>query len=418
MKKANSAQNGIRRPKKGSRVSVGAAVLFVIAVILILSCTFAALHVILYKPSVDSGDPSKILPPPDTLDDSGNTPPVTQTPATENDKIVRKRDFYTFLVLGRDNVGDLTDVFMLISFNVLDKQIYIMQFPRDTYIEVDGDVHKINSVYKTLYRRAQYANSSDPQDEGMRALCSVLETNINVHIDNYALFNLEGFRNIIDIIGGVSMYVPYDMYYNDPDQDLYIDIRKGQQTLDGEKAEAFVRYRSGYATADIGRGDAQKMFISALAQQVRTNLNIKTATQMVSAILQNVKTSLSVSDMIYFVKEFFSVDMNNFAFVTFPGTAARSNSDGTGAWFYIMHRADMLSLLNRCFNIYSTDISDAAFDRSCAFTCEEKPHIQELYNTPASDNLDDYIHSASGINENGIAIPLLKAPFFLRIVSL
>ena len=66
----------------------------------------------------------------------------------------------------------------------------------------------------------------------------------------------------MDRIGGVDMYVAYDMYYSDPEQNLYINIKQGQQTLMGKDAEGFVRYRSGYIMADIARGDAQKMFIS------------------------------------------------------------------------------------------------------------------------------------------------------------
>ena len=71
-------------------------------------------------------------------------------------------------------------------------------------------------------------------------------------IDRYAITTFEGFEQAIDAIGGVEMDVPYDLQYSDPYQDLEIDIKAGERVLDGEHALQFVRFRSGYATGDIG----------------------------------------------------------------------------------------------------------------------------------------------------------------------
>ena len=54
---------------------------------------------------------------------------------------------------------------------------------------------------------------------------------------------INGFRNIIDAIGGVEFDVPIRMFYNDPEQNLHIDLQKGKQLLNGKKAEMLVRFR-------------------------------------------------------------------------------------------------------------------------------------------------------------------------------
>jgi anionic cell wall polymer biosynthesis LytR-Cps2A-Psr (LCP) family protein len=101
-------------------------------------------------------------------------------------------------------------------------------------------------------------------------------------------------------MGGVDMYVPIDMKYTDVDQNLYIDLRAGQQHLNGEQALMFLRFRSAYPDADLGRISAQQEFLKAafsqlgavnvpsvavtVQREVNTNMNITTALGYVARI--------------------------------------------------------------------------------------------------------------------------------------
>ena len=67
---------------------------------------------------------------------------------------------------------------------------------------------------------------------------------LEIPVNYYARINLEGFRNIIDILGGVEFNVPFDMLYDDPAQNLHISLEKGLQILDGVKAEQLVRFNA------------------------------------------------------------------------------------------------------------------------------------------------------------------------------
>ncbi len=373
----------------------------------VIILSFAVLFILLYKPSLGIDNPPETVienEPAFIIDNENIIPPVT---SEDNLNSPRKKDFYTFLIIGRDNVGLNTDIIILLSFDIQNGAINILQIPRDTYMEIDSTPFKINAAYAVMHNRAYNKKENDVDDAAIRSFISLLEKNLCVEIDYYALCNLSGFRSIIDIIGGVKMDVPYNLYYNDPDQNLYINIKKGPQTLNGNKAEQFIRYRSGYIEGDIGRINAQKLFISALIQQLKTNIKINMLTSIAEEIINNVKTSLSLADIIYFAKEFYLIDNADIHFITFPGTSARSEIT-TGVWYYIMHRADLIVLLNTYFNVNKADITDTQFDKILVFTNQKQSHINDIYNTEISDDLNLLIQSAEQINNEGLDISFIK----------
>lgn len=72
-----------------------------------------------------------------------------------------------------------------------------------------------------------------------------------VGIDRYVRINVLGVEKLIDALGGVKVYVPQDMKYQDDSQHLYINLKKGEQHLNGAQAVQFLRFRYD-AYGDIG----------------------------------------------------------------------------------------------------------------------------------------------------------------------
>lgn len=392
-------------PKRGGRgMKVWQVVLLAIVSAVVVVASFTALFLIFYKPNIGIGEPS---PPPAPIVDGEVTtatdaalPPVT---AESEDGPTRRKDFYTFLVLGRDTVGLNTDIIMLVSFDIPNGDISVMQIPRDTYVEVYETARKINSLYQIMHSVAYENGVSDTEDRGMRDMIKVLQSNMGIVIDNYALINLRGFRNIVDLIGGVTMDVPYDMYYDDPDQDLHINIKAGHQTLNGEKSEQFIRFRSGYVQGDIGRISAQKLFMTAMIEQVKSSFNLNTALGMISQVFDNLKTSMSTADLIAFAREFYFIEDLNINYVTFPGSDVY-----TSASYYVMKKADLLTLLNLYFNVYTEDISSERFDPALIFDQQKTKAIHEIYTAaPVADVVAEYVTNAKTVADEGIYIPLM-----------
>ena len=322
----------------------------------------------------------------------------TQPPEDEKDEM------FNFLILGRDRVALNTDVIMLMNYNVTTKKISIMQIPRDTYILIDKMGYKLNGVYGRYYNEGISNKEKDPEDYGINKLKSLLEQNLCVKIHYYAMVNLNGFRNIVDILDGVEVDIPADMYYVDKDQGLTISLKKGKQTLNGEKAEMFVRYRSGWVQADIGRMDAQKIFMSALLKKVKNSINATNVVKLTNEVFKNVKTDVDLSDMAYFGKNLLDVDMEKMTFMSAPGAAPTPPANC--GWYFVINRKGTLNLINEHFNIYNFEITDSIFDANKIFSGNKyATYLTPYYNAEPENVTGGNQQSAEDINQGGITIP-------------
>lgn len=299
----------------------------------------------------------KILFKPDHVDQSNSFNTVdADDEIEENYNVVLSEDVFNFLIVGHDRAAKLTDVAMLVNFNVADSTVRIMQIPRDTYVNYDNYwYHKINGVYRYNLEK----ENDNTELDGIAGYAGFLEKNLCVKIHYYAIMDLDQFVNIVDALGGVEIDVPCDMKYHDPNQDLVINLKKGKQVLNGAQSEQFVRYRSTFAQGDIGRVNMQKVFLSALFKTVQENVNITNLGNLCNIVIDNLTTNMSTTDMIYFANIAFKINLKNVVMMTLPGQAA-SGSDGLS--YYNMNRKATLEYVNRYFNIYDTPITDEIFD--------------------------------------------------------
>lgn len=335
------------------------------------------------------------------------TPPGADTaPQPEMSGPARQEGVYNFLFVGKDHVALNTDVMMIVSYDVEHDSLSALQIPRDTFLLYRENYRRVNALLALFYTDAYENGSEDPYRDAMLSLRALLEDSLAVKIDYYALVDLNGFGAIIDAIGGVPMNVPYRMDYDDPDQDLHIHLKEGEQILDGEQAQMFVRFRSGYVQGDIGRVQAQKIFLSALLKQIKNGLTITTVPRVVSAGCSNlITTNLSLAESGFFVKELLSVDLSKTALMTLPGWDARANVD-SGAWFYILARADTFSLVNMYFNVYEEPVPESKFDPHRLFTTDAA-HINGIYSAEAGTYPAE-IYYADSVNQSPPSIPLLN----------
>lgn len=313
---------------------------------------------------------------------------------------------YNILVVGHDRAASLADVIMLVNCDTANGDVTVMQIPRDTCVE-NFTTNKINAAFSTYYNAAlkEYRNddSVDPYKIAAEDFASLLEQNLCIQIHHTAVLNLDGLVNIVDALGGVELYVPQTMVYSDPEQDLYINIQEGYQTLNGAQAECFVRYRSGYVQADLGRVNAQKIFLTALLQKVKSSFTITntgTLTKVAEEVFKNLHTDLKVSDILFYAKFLLQVDLENVNMLTIPGNAAY---DSRGHSYYVINRVATLATINQYYNIYDTEITDGIFDRSTIF-CLDDYLLEPYYYADAETTLDG-TYNAQDVNDNSIYIP-------------
>ncbi len=332
----------MRRP---GNIAANAAVIAA-AVIVLAAAVFLTVKLIGYRPPTG--------PDVQTGEATGGTGETLSAPVTGSPDPLPEGGKYNILCLGRDPTSGLCDTVILLNI-APDGGMTAMQIPRDTYVRVNGEGRKLNSAFSLL----------GAFGEGSAA--ALLAEALCVRIDFTVEISTEAFRAAVDALGGVEIDVPRDMDYDDPYQDLHIHLKAGKQLLDGKHAEDFVRFRSGYANGDLGRLDAQKIFLGALARKVREELTLEAASEIINGVLPLVRTDMNAADALFFAKRILLGGSRGTVMLTAPGRALYSEKYSLS--FYVLGREATLCAINSGFNVYPSDISDTAFDRGEIF-CE------------------------------------------------
>lgn len=245
-----------------------------------------------------------------------------------------------FLCAGFDQTESLTDVLMVVAFFKEEKKIKILSIPRDTYIGPEIITGKINAVYG-------HATSPYPDKKDIRNLVSYINTNVGLPIDYYITIDLKGLRNVVDAIGGVPIYIENNMYDSAGD---WLVFKKGAHVLDGQEAEYFVRFRHGYNSGDLGRVDAQKVFLAAFMKKLQGMGKSKMLTLVTGEMMDYIKTDLTVSEMMYYAGAIVDVDLANVETYVVPGKTFTSKYKGSyNLSCYAINKDALVQMLNASF---------------------------------------------------------------------
>lgn len=228
---------------------------------------------------------------------------------------------YNILVMGIDvqqaEANSRSDTMILVSIDKKSQDIAMVWIPRDTRVEVGKDRYaKINSI-----------NYLDGPEAAARAVSDLLDLKVNYYVTT----DFGGFVKIIDILGGVHIDVPADMYHYDPDPVLAIQLSKGPQVLNGQDALRFVRYRD-RPTADIGRTGRQQQFIKALAEEMFSTKTILKLPQLVPEIIKHVHTNIPMKDMLYLADVAREFEQGKIITQTLPGYPYTEPRTGASYW--------------------------------------------------------------------------------------
>lgn len=223
--------------------------------------------------------------------------------STEESKvnISEKKKIVSALVCGVND--NLTDTIIYVRYNSQTGKIAMMSIPRDTYVNNDYCIgHKINSIYR--------GKNAVP-------LVEQVEKILDVKIDYYLFFGTDMLHEMVDAIGGIEIDVAMRMKYDDPTQNLHIDLYPGLQVLDGKKAEQYVRFRSnndytvGYAMGDIDRTKVQQDFIKKFIKSALSVSNISKAPQLIDIASKNTNTNVTVREALKYVGDLSKIDFDN-----------------------------------------------------------------------------------------------------------
>lgn len=193
------------------------------------------------------------------------------------------------LVLGVDERSDdvgRSDTMFVVTIDTSTREVSMLSVPRDTRVKIPGHGwDKINHAYA---------------EGGVKLSQKAVEDLLGIPIDYYMTINFAGFYKIVDALGGVDIDVDERMYYEDPYDNLVINIQPGVQHMDGKKAIQYVRYRD--SAGDIGRIARQQKFIKAMMKEASDPTNILKLPAVIKEISGVVKTNMSTAEMLNLAK--------------------------------------------------------------------------------------------------------------------
>jgi LCP family protein required for cell wall assembly len=251
----------------------------------------------------------------------------------------------TVLIAGADEGGLRTDTMMLLTVDAAAGVLRMTSIPRDTLTNGTWNVPKLNSAYGV------YGGGA----EGMEGVIKHLTDVIGFRPDGYAVVELDAFIEAVDLMGGVEFDVPQDMYYYDPTQDLLIDLKAGHQRLDWNAAMGLVRFRSGYAAADITRVSVQRDFISAALSQWLTVKNVGKVPGLMRLIKDKVVTDLDTRELVWLALALARCGTDDAGSAVIPGSGAMIG----GAAYYVVDEEGTLALLNSGVSPLKRDLTPA-----------------------------------------------------------
>lgn len=253
-----------------------------------------------------------------------------------------------FLLMGIDGSdvnkakGKRTDTMMLVKVDFKSGQIDLLSLPRDTRVLIKGKQDKLNHAH---------ANG------GTKLTMRTVKELLNIDVGYYVKVDYEVVKDVVEAIGGVWIDVPRDMEYYDNTKGyplLDINLKKGEQLLNGKEAHDFLRWRNnndmtkGYVDGDVGRIKAQQYFMKELAKQTLTIKNIFKLPKLVETYYNNVDTNIPMSLMLQGVNSARKLDAENMRTETLPGVGETIN----GVSYYLYNEDQMRDLIKDMFGDY------------------------------------------------------------------
>ncbi|MEG4588988.1 LCP family protein [Microcoleus sp. MOSTC5] len=285
------------------------------------------------------------------------------------------------LILGIDRVPEAaangpkifegrSDTILLLHLNPRDKSISLLSVPRDTKVDVPG----------IRFSKISEANATGGAALATRLVSSMLN---NTRIERYVRVSSSAFRELVDLLGGVEVFVPRAMSYTDTAQKLKINLAQGWQTLDGEQAEQFARFRND-GLGDIGRIQRQQSLIQVIRNRLTSPSVLVRLPQIVRLMQKYVDTNLNYEEILTLANFGLQLERDTFKMVMLPGSSSSKQGDLRSYWILDALKVDRI--MTQYFNQSVPDFAQGRFRNPTESVLPKnlKIAVQNASNKPAT----------------------------------
>ena len=216
-----------------------------------------------------------------------------------------------------ENGGARSDTTILMHLSSDRKFAYGVSLPRDAIVDrptcktKDGDVPGESDV---MFNTAFYYG-------GVACTVKTVESLTGVKVDHWVVVNFNGFKDMVDAIGGVEVCVPHAI----DDNQYKMHLKAGVQKIKGQAALDYVRVRHGFGDgSDIGRMKRQQSFLASMAARVvsaGTLTRVDRLVRFLDAATKSLALDTGVGNVLSLAKlgnQFRSIGLDNIQFITVP----------------------------------------------------------------------------------------------------
>ena len=227
-------------------------------------------------------------------------------------------------LLGLDSRADsyyagLADSIRLVRVDFIEPGVMVLPFPRDLYVEIPGLVEhgithgKLNQGY--TYGTPAFGYIDEP-NQGLGLMAKTMEYNFDVHVDNGIAINLQSFIRIVDVLGGIDIYLPYTVdgrVEGSRDSDLYFEA--GNHHLDGYRTQLLARLRP---NGDIERTNMQNRILQVISLKLLSPAVLSNLPELINASRDSIFTDLEPVQIAQLTCLASRLDQGDIVYVTFP----------------------------------------------------------------------------------------------------
>lgn len=235
-------------------------------------------------------------------------------------------DPFSVLLLGideREHDTGRTDTMIVVTVNPEKKSVKMLSIPRDARVEIVGNntVEKINHAYAR---------------GGIPMSIATVESILNIPIDYYIAVNMEGFLQIIDVLGGVTVNNDIDLSHQQ------YTFPKGEVTLDGEEALIFTRIRYEDPRGDFGRQLRQKQLIEAIAAKAASPSTLLKLNDIFDVLGDNVQMNFPMNNLYQLQKLYSNLNKDIDQLQFEKGGGQRIDT----LWYYLFDEQELMDVSN------------------------------------------------------------------------
>ncbi|MCR6094971.1 LCP family protein [Salipaludibacillus agaradhaerens] len=233
------------------------------------------------------------------------------------------REPVSFLLLGVDaeeSTSGRTDTMMVVTVNPGDESMRMVSIPRDTRMDIPGlgKQDKVNHAFAF---------------GGPDMAIAAIENYLDIPIDYFLTVNMDGFQEMVDALGGVS--VQNELVFSQNGH----EFNEGELFLNGDQALAYARMRKEDPRGDLGRNERQRQIVHGMIKEGAQLSSITRAQSILDALGNNIMTNLTFDNMVSLQQNYMSATRNQ---ETLELTGTGDMIDGV--WYLIVPEEERLQL--------------------------------------------------------------------------